>query len=507
MTQTIAKSQIPAALQGAIHTQLFIDGKFVDAESGETMATLNPHDNSEIAQIAMAGHADVDKAIHAAQRAYPKWSRMSAMDRGRILLKLADLIEANAEQLAMLESLDTGHPIRDSRILDVPRTAVTYRYFGGMADKFQGDVVPVEAGFLNYVSREPLGVVGQVVPWNFPLMFTSWKMAPALAAGNCVVLKPAEITPLSSLRIAELMAEAGMPDGVVNILPGLGQVAGQYIAEHPEIAKIAFTGSTATGRRIVQASAGNLKKVQLELGGKGANIVFEDAFLPAAINGAAWAIFHNQGQACIAGARLVLHESIAEEFLEKFTALAKSIRLGNPLDPNTEMGPLTSQMHRDRVLSYVDIARQEGGEVLSGGKAPGGDLSAGCYVEPTIVRAKSTHDRIAQEEVFGPFVTVLTFKTDEEALAIANSTEYGLGAGLWTRNLQRAHLMAREIKSGMVWINCYKRVNPGSPFGGVGQSGYGREMGFDVMREYTQAKSVWVNIDAQIVPHYPRPAK
>jgi betaine-aldehyde dehydrogenase len=455
----------------------------------------------------MAGHADIDKAIHAAQRAYPKWSRMSAMDRGRILLKLADLIEANAEQLAMLESLDTGHPIRDSRILDVPRTAVTYRYFGGMADKFQGDVVPVEAGFLNYVSREPLGVVGQVVPWNFPLMFTSWKMAPALAAGNCVVLKPAEITPLSSLRIAELMAEAGMPDGVVNILPGLGQVAGQYIAEHPEIAKIAFTGSTATGRRIVQASAGNLKKVQLELGGKGANIVFEDAFLPAAINGAAWAIFHNQGQACIAGARLVLHESIAEEFLEKFTALAKSIRLGNPLDPNTEMGPLTSQMHRDRVLSYVDIARQEGGEVLSGGKAPGGDLSAGCYVEPTIVRAKSTHDRIAQEEVFGPFVTVLTFKTDEEALAIANSTEYGLGAGLWTRNLQRAHLMAREIKSGMVWINCYKRVNPGSPFGGVGQSGYGREMGFDVMREYTQAKSVWVNIDAQIVPHYPRPAK
>ena len=507
MTQSIAKSQIPAALQGAIHTQLFIDGKFVDAESGETMATLNPHDNSEIAQIAMAGHADVDKAIHAAQRAYPKWSRMSAMDRGRILLKLADLIEANAEQLAMLESLDTGHPIRDSRILDVPRTAVTYRYFGGMADKFQGDVVPVEAGFLNYVSREPLGVVGQVVPWNFPLMFTSWKMAPALAAGNCVVLKPAEITPLSSLRIAELMAEAGMPDGVVNILPGLGHVAGQYIAEHPEIAKIAFTGSTATGRRIVQASAGNLKKVQLELGGKGANIVFEDAFLPAAINGAAWAIFHNQGQACIAGARLVLHESIAEEFLEKFTALAKSIRLGNPLDPNTEMGPLTSQMHRDRVLSYVDIARQEGGEVLSGGKAPGGDLSAGCYVEPTIVRAKSTHDRIAQEEVFGPFVTVLTFKTDEEALAIANSTEYGLGAGLWTRNLQRAHLMAREIKSGMVWINCYKRVNPGSPFGGVGQSGYGREMGFDVMREYTQAKSVWVNIDAQIVPHYPRPAK
>jgi acyl-CoA reductase-like NAD-dependent aldehyde dehydrogenase len=507
MNQPVAKAQIPAALQGVIRTELFIDGKFVAAESGETMATLNPHDNSEIAQIAMAGKADIDKAVAAAQRAFPKWSRMAAMDRGRILLKLADLIEANAEQLAMLESLDTGHPIRDSRILDVPRTAVTYRYFGGMADKHQGDVVPVEAGFLNYVTREALGVVGQVVPWNFPLMFTSWKMAPALAAGNCVVMKPAEITPLSSLRIAELMMEAGMPEGVVNMVPGLGSVAGQYIAEHSEIAKIAFTGSTATGRRIVEASAGNLKKVQLELGGKGANIVFEDAFLPAAINGAAWAIFHNQGQACIAGARLVLHESIAEEFLEKFTALAKSIRLGNPMDPNTEMGPLTSLMHRDRVLSYVDIAREQGGTILTGGKAPGGELANGCYVEPTIVRARSTQDRIAQEEVFGPFVTVLTFKTDEEALAIANSTEYGLGAGLWTRNLQRAHLMAREIKSGMVWINCYKRVNPGSPFGGVGQSGYGREMGFDVMREYTQAKSVWVNIDAQITPHYPRPAK
>ncbi len=507
MNQPVAKAQIPAALQDVIRTELFIDGKFVAAESGATMATLNPHDNSEIAQIALAGKTDIDKAVAAAQRAFPKWSRMAAMDRGRILLKLADLIEANAEQLAMLESLDTGHPIRDSRILDVPRTAVTYRYFGGMADKHQGDVVPVEQGFLNYVTREPLGVVGQVVPWNFPLMFTSWKMAPALAAGNCIVMKPSEITPLSSLRIAELMMEAGMPEGVVNMLPGLGSVAGQYIAEHEQIAKIAFTGSTATGRRIVEASAGNLKKVQLELGGKGANIVFEDAFLPAAINGAAWAIFHNQGQACIAGARLVLHESIAEEFLEKFTALAMSIRLGNPLDPNTEMGPLTSQMHRDRVLSYVDIAREQGGEILAGGKAPGGELASGCYIEPTIVRARSPQDRIAQEEVFGPFVTVLTFKTDEEALAIANSTEYGLGAGLWTRNLQRAHLMAREIKSGMVWINCYKRVNPGSPFGGVGQSGYGREMGFDVMREYTQAKSVWVNIDAQITPHYPRPAK
>ncbi|HYN59827.1 MAG TPA: aldehyde dehydrogenase family protein [Rubrivivax sp.] len=485
--------------------QLFIDGQFVAAQSGETLATLNPHDNSPIADVAMAGTADVDLAVAAAQRAFPAWSRMAAADRGRILLRLADLIEANTEELARLESLDTGHPIKDSRALDVPRTAACYRYFGGMADKFQGETIPVEAGFLNYTLREPVGVVGQVVPWNFPMMFTSWKMAPALAAGNTIVMKPAEITPLSSLKIAELMAEAGMPTGVVNMLPGLGSVAGQYIAEHAGIAKVAFTGSTATGKRIVQASAGNLKKVQLELGGKGPNIVFEDANLLAAVNGSAWAIFHNQGQACIAGSRLMLHEKIADAFLEKFLPLAKSIRLGNPLDATTEMGPLTSALHRDRVLAYVDVAREQGGEVLAGGKPPGAaELSRGCYVEPTIVRARAYTDRVAQEEVFGPFVTVLTFKDDAEALAIANGTDYGLGSGLWTANLQRAHKFARDLRAGMVWINSYKRVNPGSPFGGVGASGYGREMGFDAMREYSQVKSVWVNIDAQIPPWYPR---
>jgi len=501
----LADIQAAAGLRTPIRHQLFIDGRFVDAESGETLATLNPHDNSTIADVALAGKADVDLAVAAAQRAFPAWSRLAAADRGRILLKLADLIEANAEELARLESLDTGHPIKDSRALDVPRTAACYRYFGGMADKFQGETIPVEAGFLNYTLREPVGVVGQVVPWNFPLMFTSWKMAPALAAGNTIVMKPAEVTPLSSLKIAELMAEAGMPPGVVNMIPGLGAVAGQHIAEHPGIAKVAFTGSTATGKRIVQASAGNLKKVQLELGGKGPNIVFEDANLIAAVNGSAWAIFHNQGQACIAGSRLMLHEKIADAFLEKFLPLAKSIRLGNPLDAATEMGPLTSSLHRDRVLGYVDVARQQGGEVLAGGKPPAAaELSRGCYVEPTVVRARAYTDRVAQEEVFGPFVTVLTFKDDAEALAIADGTDYGLGSGLWTSNLQRAHKFARDLQAGMVWINSYKRVNPGSPFGGVGQSGYGREMGFDAMREYTQVKSVWVNIDAQIPPWYPR---
>ncbi|WP_250530305.1 aldehyde dehydrogenase family protein [Caballeronia sp. ATUFL_F1_KS4A] len=487
-----------------MQTQLFIDGRFVAALSGETLATLNPHDNSEIAQVSMAGREDVDRAVQAAKKAFPAWSAMAAADRGRLLLKLADAIEANADELARLESMDTGHPIRDTRNLDVPRTAATFRYFGGMADKFEGSVIPVEAGFLNYLTREPVGIVGQVVPWNFPLMFTSWKMAPALAAGNCVVMKPAELTPLSSLAIAHLMAEVGFPAGVVNVLPGLGHVAGQYIAEHPEIGKVAFTGSTAVGRKIVQASSGNLKKVQLELGGKGANVVFGDANLNAVVQGSAFGIFHNQGQACIAASRLIVHESIADDLLERFTSLARSIRIGDPLDPSTEMGPLTSQMHRDRVLSYVDVAREQGGRVLAGGKSPdAAGLAKGCYVEPTIVQAKPT-DRVAQEEVFGPFVTVSTFKSDEEGLAIANGTEYGLGAGLWTRDLQRAHLFARQLKSGMVWINCYKRVSPGSPFGGVGASGYGREMGFEVMREYTQAKSVWVNVDANIPPYYPR---
>jgi acyl-CoA reductase-like NAD-dependent aldehyde dehydrogenase len=300
------------------------------------------------------------------------------------------------------------------------------------------------------------------------------------------------------------MAEVGFPPGVVNMVPGLGHVAGARLAEHPGVQKISFTGSTEVGRQIVQASAGNLKRVQLELGGKGANVVFEDADLPAAVDGSAFAIFHNQGQACIAGSRLILHERIAGEFVDRFVALARSIRLGDPLHPTTEMGPLTSPEHRDRVLGYVKIALDEGGEVLTGGKAPDEPaLKAGCYVEPTVVRAKAT-DRVSQEEVFGPFVTVTTFREEAEALEIANATDYGLGGGLWTRDLQRAHRVAREMASGMVWINCYKRVNPGSPFGGVRSSGYGREMGFEAMQEYTEAASVWVNVDADLPPWYER---
>jgi acyl-CoA reductase-like NAD-dependent aldehyde dehydrogenase len=354
------------------------------------------------------------------------------------------------------------------------------------------------------VVREPLGVVGQIVPWNFPLMFCSWKMGPALAAGNTVVLKPAELTPLTSLRVAELMAEVGFPPGVVNVLPGYGHVAGAALAAHPGVQKVSFTGSTEVGRRIVEASAGNLKRLQLELGGKGANIVFADADVTTAVNGSAFAIFHNQGQACIAGSRLLLEEPIADEFRERFLALATSIRLGDPLDQATEMGPLTSPEHRDRVLSYVKVARDEGGEVLCGGRAPDDPaLARGCYVEPTVVRAEPGA-RVNREEVFGPFVTVTTFSGEAEALELANAVDYGLGGGLWTRDLSRAHRVARAIRSGMVWVNSYKRVSPGSPFGGVGDSGYGREMGFEAMHGYTDPKSVWVNVDADLPVWYPR---
>jgi aldehyde dehydrogenase (NAD+) len=482
-----------------IQDRLFVGGRFVDALDGQTFETINPHDGSVLANVAEATPADVDRAVEAAA-----WVRLGATSRGRLLLKLADRIEEQADELATLESLDTGHPIRDSRRLDVVRTAATFRYFGGMADKVQGDVIPVEPGFLNYVLREPLGVVGMIVPWNFPLMFCSWKMGPALASGNTVVMKPAALTPLSALRLAELMAEVGIPDGVVNIVPGPGRTTGMHLASHPGVAKIAFTGSTATGRKIVEASAGNLKRIQLELGGKGANIVFADADLTAAVNGSAFAVFHNQGQACIAGSRLILHASIADEFLSQFIELAESIRVGDPLDPATEMGPVTSAEHRDRVLRYVGIARDEGGEVLTGGTAAADpSLAHGYYLRPTVVRAEP-RSRVSQEEVFGPFVTVTTFRSDDEALRIANEVEYGLGGGLWTRDVSRAHSIASQIRTGMVWINTYKRVNPGSPFGGVGRSGYGREMGFEAIREYTEAKSVWLNVDADIPPFYPR---
>ena len=487
-----------------IETRLFIGGEFADSSACGRISVVNPHDNSLLAEVSEAAAEDVDRAVEAARKAFSAWKKQAAAERGRLLSKLADQIEGDRDYLAELETLDTGHPIRDTQNLDVPRTAATFRYFAGIADKIQGTLPPVDPGFLNYVTREPVGVVGQIVPWNFPLMFTAWKIGPALAAGNTVVIKPAELTPLTTLRVARLAAEAGIPAGVINIVPGYGEIAGRHLAEHPDVDKISFTGSTEVGRSIIQASAGNLKRVQLELGGKGANIVFDDASLEAAVNGSAFAIFQNQGQSCVAGSRLLLHEKIADEFLDRFLSLARSIRIGNPLDLATEMGPLTSIQHRDRVLDYVGIARKEGSTVLAGGQAPSGaELQAGCYIQPTVLTAKPS-DRIWQEEVFGPVVSITRFKDEGEVVALANSTRYGLGGGFWTSNLQRAHRVAAAIRSGMVWVNTYKRVSPSSPFGGVGQSGYGREMGFEAMQSYTETKSVWINVDAPATSFYQR---
>jgi aldehyde dehydrogenase (NAD+) len=487
-----------------IETRLFINGKFVDSIDGGRIPVVNPHDGSALCEISEAGTKDIDLAVEAARKAFPAWKKMLAYDRGRLIYKLADAIEADAEYLSLLETLDTGHPIRDTRNLDVPRTVATFRYMAGIADKIDGRVVQVDPGFHNYVLREPVGVVGSIVPWNFPLMFVSWKLGPALAAGNCCVMKPAEMTPLTALRVAKLSADVGFPPGVINILPGLGAVAGEHLARHMGVDKIAFTGSTPVGRKIVASSATNLKRVQLELGGKGANIVFDDAPLDAAVGGSAFAIFHNQGQACIAGSRLLLHEKIADEFMEKFLKLARSIRLGNPLDPQTEMGPLTSAGHRDKVLSFVQVTKDQGGNIVIGGKAPANpELAKGYYVEPTVVEAKPS-DRVCQEEVFGPFVAVTRFKDEAEVMEIANGVVYGLGGGLWTNSLQRAHRVAAQIRTGMVWVNCYKRVSPGSPFGGVGESGYGRDMGVESIHDYTDAKSIFVNYDAQIPPFYKR---
>lgn len=485
-----------------IRNRLFINGEFIDAEDGATITVVDPHDNSEITAIAEAKAADVDKAVAAAKAAFPAWRDMNPSDRARLIMKLADKLEEHFDELSELESRDTGHPIRDTRRLDLPRTVLNFRYFGGLADKIDGRQVPVEPGFLNVVKRQPVGVVGQIVPWNFPLMFCSWKLGPALAAGNTVVMKPSELTPLTTLRMAELMMDVGFPAGVVNIVPGYGHSAGQHLAEHVDVDKIAFTGSTETGRKIIKASSGNLKRVSLELGGKGPNIVFEDAPLAAAVGGSAFAIFHNQGQACIAGSRLLLQESIADEFLERFIALAESIKVGHPLDPATEMGPLTSKTHLERVLGYLEICAQEGNRILTGGERPSDpELKHGCYLQPTVVEA-GPGDTVFEQEVFGPFVSVTRFTDESEAIDLANATDYGLGSGLWTNNLQRAHRVADAIEAGMVWINCYKRVHPGSPFGGVGQSGHGRDLGIECLNEYTEPKSIWINYDAEIPPFY-----
>ncbi len=454
--------------------QLFIDGQWIDAESGKTFSTPNPATGETFAEVAEADKADIDKAVNAARRAFEgNWSKLSARDRGRMLYKLSQLIEQHAKELAELETADNGKPIKESLYVDLPQVAENFEYFAGWTTKIEGETIPVPGKMFNYTLREPVGVCGQIIPWNFPLLMAAWKLAPALAAGNTVVLKPAEQTPVTAMELGQLIQDAGIPDGVVNIVPGFGETAGAALAAHPGIDKIAFTGSTEVGKLIAKAAADNLTKVSLELGGKAPNIVFADADLEQAVNGTMMSIFFNQGQVCCAGSRLFVEERV--------------------------MGPQVSREQLDRIKSYMDIGREEGATVFAGGESPKleGAFQNGYFFQPTIFSEVNNKMRVAQEEIFGPVVSVIPFKDEDELIKQANDTIFGLSAGIWTRDIVRAHRFAKEIKAGVVWINTFNMFNAASPFGGYKQSGYGREMGKHALELYTQVKSVWVDLSGK----------
>ncbi len=480
--------------------QLFIDGQWVEAQSGKTFTTPNPATGQDLAEIAEAERADIDRAVEAARRAFDgKWSKLSARDRGRLLYKLSQLIEKNAAELAQLETADNGKPIRESQFVDLPQVVENFEYFAGWATKIEGETIPVPGKMFNYTLREPVGVCGQIIPWNFPLLMAAWKLGPALAAGNTVVLKPAEQTPVTALELGKLIQEAGFPEGVVNIVPGFGETAGAALAAHPGINKIAFTGSTEVGKLIARAAADNLTKVSLELGGKAPNIVFADADLEQAVNGAMMGIFFNQGQVCCAGSRLFVEEEVKDEFLARLKEKSEKIVVGDPMDKATHMGPQVSLEQLERIKSYVTIGRGEGAGVYCGGDAPKleGAFQQGYFFQPTILTEVKNQMRVAQEEIFGPVVSVLSFKDEDDLIKQANETIYGLSAGIWTRDITRAHRFAKEIKAGVVWINTFNMFNAASPFGGYKQSGYGREMGKHALELYTQIKSVWVDLSGK----------
>jgi betaine-aldehyde dehydrogenase len=495
----------PAASNTPRKYQLFIDGKFVDAESGKTFTTPNPSTGETLAEVAEADKADVDKAVVAARRAYEgKWSRMSARDRGRLLYKLSQLVEEHSAELAALETADNGKPIRESTYVDLPQVVENFEYFAGYATKIEGETIPVPGQMFNYTLREPIGVCGQIIPWNFPLLMAAWKLAPALAAGNTVVLKPAEQTPVTIMELAKLIQEAGFPEGVVNILPGYGETAGAALASHPGIDKIAFTGSTEVGKLIAREAAQNLTKVSLELGGKAPNIIFADADLDQAVNGAMMGIFFNQGQVCCAGSRLFVAEEIKDEFLDRFKEKAQKVKVGDPMDKATHMGPQVSEEQLCRIKGYVDIARSEGATVLTGGESPKleGDFQKGYFFQPTIFSDVKNQMRVAQEEIFGPVTSAISFTDEEDLIKQANETIYGLSAGIWTRDITRAHRFAKEIHAGTIWINTFNMFNAASPFGGFKQSGYGREMGKHALELYTHIKSVWVDLSGKPIGWY-----
>jgi aldehyde dehydrogenase (NAD+) len=480
-----------------IQNRLFINGDFVDARSGETFATINPATEETIADVASAGPEDVDAAVQAARTQMEpgsEWQKMKPRDRAKVLWRLADILTARAPEIGRIETLDNGKPIFESQFVDTPAAAECLYYFAGWSGKVTGETIPVADNAFTYTLREPVGVVGAITPWNFPLMLAVWKIAPALACGNTVVIKPASNTALSLLKFAEYAKEAGLPNGVLNVIPGRGSVVGNAIVDHPGVDAIAFTGSTEVGRQLMARASKTLKKVSLELGGKSPNIVFADADLDAAARGALNAIFYGKGEVCAAGSRLLVEEGAHEELMAKVIERANKMTAGDPLHPKTRLGAIVSKEQMDNVLSYIEAGKNEGAKLVAGGARADIGTGKGYFIQPTIFDDVTPEHRIAREEIFGPVLATIKFKDVEDGIAKANNTVYGLAAAVWTRDVSKAHRVARAVKAGTVWVNTYNLYDPALPFGGFKESGFGRDQGRDALEKYTQTKSVWVNL-------------